>query len=1578
MKSDKNNNKEIVRFGNSMFLVFLLAMLMSSAGVLAVPAAPINIIDFPQRDFISASGYLQDDRVVVRIIHDPAVYPGAAGGTSGENAVDWISPQGDPADAPGAFSGIVEVNHPGGACWKTQTPDIRPGDTVEIEIKANNTAPVRVGRIDRTIVQNVTAKRPVLVTAATPGNNDGVVEVHGTAQDSFSAIPGNPLPIGILEHRLVAPGELFPLSNKRTLRATSATGADGVLAYDAPGSINWTATYSGLTEEDVRIALGAESRALWLGNAVAPALETTTYEIGALTAPGPSAPCTAALEVLPPPPGSELVPPTQPTNLTAAISNSNTVTLNWTASTDNVGVTAYGIYRNGQAIFTVSKPDGSAPAPTTFVDPNTPPGTYTYQVRAFDEVGNGSVFSNLAGPVTAVQQVSVDTFPVNDPPQLPINIIAFPSRDFISPSGYKADDTVTVQVLRRNPAGNNVIVSSAAGIIADEGSFAEVNHPGGACWAGVTPEIRSGDTIRTIAYNPANIGPGNPDGIRSVDQTFIAGVTAFKPVVVTPASAAGNEGVVEIHGTALGADGNPLPLGQIEQRMIATKDHFDFNGRRAMRAGANSDGTLSYDTLNNPMGINWTARYTGLNADDVARMAGGTSVSTGRVFPGADTRIHWLGANPALLNEATIFENAPDGNPPGPAGPACTRPLEDADVTAPSKPSNFQLTLTGNQANLSWTSSTDDWYVAGYRIFDGDTAVANAGPTATSFVLNNIAPGPHEFKIRAFDTASPRGAGADIIAQISSGLGNLYGNLSSSASSGSTSADDVTAPSAPTNLQGVAHDDGTITLTWDSSNDNVGVDHYKVHRNPDFPGTTSPEPTDTLYVDGSSTEPLSIGSYDYYIEAFDAAGNKSVKSGTVTVTITVSPDLTPPTVPTNVAAVNSPDIHGKDVTVTWTAATDVGGSGVSSYRIYRSNNGAAAVKVGTVNGTTVTYSDLALAPGSYSYTVDAVDSAGNASAQSAGASAVVAADVPLAGHSLIGFPARDFISATGYDPTHTYSFSLKRGATTYTTDAHAPDTTGVIEANHPAAPGNTPNCWITNTPDMRPGDVIRIIDTTTGIAEQTTVANVTAERPFAINVNTVVIHGTAMGNGQRIPIEQLEQRLVSRVAFQKTGGNGKVLRASNAGLDGTLAYDTSNVNNPNWTATYTGLSASDVLLAVGGTDAAGSVVTGAESRAVWLGRDPIALTEGTIFENGTGVAGGPVGTPCNAPAETPVAAASFAPANIAFPNTSASPSATSAPVTVTFSNGGGSPMTLTNIYFAGLNPGDFIRPAGAAGGTCPAVFPAPLANGTSCTVSVQFRPTAIGFRQANLSFSDNAANTTDQTVPLTGTGTDTSAPVFTVNSTTVNFGSVINGTNSAPQVVTVTKTGGGPLNISAVNVTGTNAADFTTTETCTGGPVVANCTVSIVFRPGAVGARSATMSLIHNARSPSGATSTTVAISGTGTNPATPTTTLAFGSNPVQFGTFDLRKLQSKDQTVSLRNSGQNPTAGLGNITVTGSGYSLQSNNCPAILAKGASCNIVVRFTPSNVAGTFNGSLSATAGNAVPTTATTSLAATTK
>lgn len=83
------------------------------------------------------------------------------------------------------------------------------------------------------------------------------------------------------------------------------------------------------------------------------------------------------------------VPPAAPTNLSASNITANSVTLNWSAATDNIGVTAYEIYRNGMLINTVQN------ITLTVSNLNTA-GLYSFYVKARDAFGNRSVASNLA------------------------------------------------------------------------------------------------------------------------------------------------------------------------------------------------------------------------------------------------------------------------------------------------------------------------------------------------------------------------------------------------------------------------------------------------------------------------------------------------------------------------------------------------------------------------------------------------------------------------------------------------------------------------------------------------------------------------------------------------------------------------------------------------------------------------------------------------------------------------------------------------------------------------------------------------------------------------------------------------------------------------------------------------------------------------------------------------------------------------------------------------------------------------------------------------------------------------------
>src|SRR5918996_1826380 len=91
---------------------------------------------------------------------------------------------------------------------------------------------------------------------------------------------------------------------------------------------------------------------------------------------------------------SDTTPPSTPTNLQATAVSSSRVDLSWTASTDNVGVTAYDVYRNGSLLTSVG-------AVTTHSDTTASPSTTSsYQVRARDAAGNSSGLSNTSTVTT--------------------------------------------------------------------------------------------------------------------------------------------------------------------------------------------------------------------------------------------------------------------------------------------------------------------------------------------------------------------------------------------------------------------------------------------------------------------------------------------------------------------------------------------------------------------------------------------------------------------------------------------------------------------------------------------------------------------------------------------------------------------------------------------------------------------------------------------------------------------------------------------------------------------------------------------------------------------------------------------------------------------------------------------------------------------------------------------------------------------------------------------------------------------------------------------------------------------------
>src|SRR5207248_954537 len=99
--------------------------------------------------------------------------------------------------------------------------------------------------------------------------------------------------------------------------------------------------------------------------------------------------------------GVDTTPPTVPGSLSATASGGTQINLNWTASTDNVGVTGYLVERCQGAGCSSFAQVGTS-ATVSYSDTGLMTATsYSYRVRATDAAGNLSTYSNTATAVTA-------------------------------------------------------------------------------------------------------------------------------------------------------------------------------------------------------------------------------------------------------------------------------------------------------------------------------------------------------------------------------------------------------------------------------------------------------------------------------------------------------------------------------------------------------------------------------------------------------------------------------------------------------------------------------------------------------------------------------------------------------------------------------------------------------------------------------------------------------------------------------------------------------------------------------------------------------------------------------------------------------------------------------------------------------------------------------------------------------------------------------------------------------------------------------------------------------------------------
>nr|WP_239140327.1 glycoside hydrolase family 9 protein [Plantactinospora endophytica] len=191
---------------------------------------------------------------------------------------------------------------------------------------------------------------------------------------------------------------------------TTAPGAPGTptaSAVTATGAtLSWTAATDnvGVTGYDVYREDGTTD--VLLGSAATPTFAVTgltaetayQFYVVARDAAGNRSAASAPVSVTTRPAGSgDTTPPGTPTGLTASAVTATGATLTWTASTDNVGVTGYRVYREAG---TTDALLGSPNTPTFAVTGLTAGTAYQFYVVAVDAAGNVSAASTPVSVTT--------------------------------------------------------------------------------------------------------------------------------------------------------------------------------------------------------------------------------------------------------------------------------------------------------------------------------------------------------------------------------------------------------------------------------------------------------------------------------------------------------------------------------------------------------------------------------------------------------------------------------------------------------------------------------------------------------------------------------------------------------------------------------------------------------------------------------------------------------------------------------------------------------------------------------------------------------------------------------------------------------------------------------------------------------------------------------------------------------------------------------------------------------------------------------------------------------------------------
>ncbi|WP_421809238.1 fibronectin type III domain-containing protein [Flagellimonas sp.] len=561
--------------------------------------------------------------------------------------------------------------------------------------------------------------------------------------------------------------------------------------------------------------------------------------------------------------GSDTEAPSAVTDLSSSNTTSTGTDLTWSASTDNIGVTNYEVFRDGVSIANT----GTA---TTFnVTGLSPETSYNFTVFAEDAAGNTSTVSNtvnvntLAGTDTEAPSAVTDLGSSNTT-STGTDLTWSASTDNIGVTNYEVfrdgvsiantGTTTTFNVTGLSPETSynfTVFAEDAAGNTSAVSNTETVNTlaaPDTEAPSAVT-DLSSSNTTSTgtdLAWSAStdNVGVTNYEVFR--DGVSIANTgttTTFNVIGLSPSTS------YDFTVFAEDAAGNTSAVSNTET--VNTPGVPDTEAPSAV-TDLGSSNTTSTGT-----DLTWSASTDNIGVTNYEVFRDGVSIAN----TGTTTTFNVTGLSPETSYDFTVFAEDAAGNTSAVSNTETVNTLAAPDTEAPSAVTDLSSSnTTSTGTDLAWSASTDNVGVTNYEVFRDGVSIANTG-AATTFNVTGLSPSTsYNFTVFAEDAAGNTSA------------------VSNTETVNTPAVPDTEAPSAITDLGSSNTTSTGTSLSWSASTDNVGVTNYEVFR--DGVSIGSSGTATTFNVTGLTPST----SYDFTVFAEDLAGNTSTVSNTETVT----------------------------------------------------------------------------------------------------------------------------------------------------------------------------------------------------------------------------------------------------------------------------------------------------------------------------------------------------------------------------------------------------------------------------------------------------------------------------------------------------------------------------------------------------------------------------------------------------------------------------------------------------------------------------------------------------------------------